>query len=105
MIRTSKYRNRIIRLIESRVPAEFSTVLDLVASLADPVIGADRPLGTWNSVARRWMDATALSGDESEDLNLRLLRPNVARIETRTAKPARTVRNGLQISIFNTIYI
>jgi hypothetical protein len=41
--------------IESRVPTEFSIVLDLVALFADPVIAADRPLGTWNSVERRWV--------------------------------------------------
>jgi hypothetical protein len=45
--------------IESRVPAEFSTVLDLVALFADPVIAADCPLGTWNSVEKRWVNATA----------------------------------------------
>jgi predicted nucleotidyltransferase component of viral defense system len=41
--------------IESRVPAEFSTALDLVALFADPVIAADRPLGTWDSIERRWV--------------------------------------------------
>ena len=41
--------------IESRVPAEFSIVLDLVASFADPVMAADCPLGTWNSVEARWV--------------------------------------------------
>ena len=45
--------------IESRVPAEFSTVLDLVAFFADPVITADSPLGTWNSVERRWVGGNA----------------------------------------------
>jgi len=41
--------------IESRVPAEFSTVLDLVALFADPVIAAEGPLGMWNAVQRRWV--------------------------------------------------
>ncbi len=41
--------------IESRVPAEFSTVLGLVALFADPVIAAEGPLGTWNAVRRRWV--------------------------------------------------
>ncbi len=41
--------------IESRVPAEFSTVLDLVALFADPVIATEGPLGTWNAVQRRWV--------------------------------------------------
>ena len=41
--------------IESRVPAEFSTVLDLVALFADPVIASEGPLGTWNAVQRRWV--------------------------------------------------
>jgi hypothetical protein len=59
VIQTGKCRIAIKRLIGSRVPAEFSTVLDLAASFADPVIGADRSLGTWNSVEKRWMDATA----------------------------------------------
>jgi predicted nucleotidyltransferase component of viral defense system len=45
--------------IESSVPAEFSTVLDFVGLFADPVIAADRPLGTWNSVEKRWVNATA----------------------------------------------
>ena len=42
--------------IESRLPAEFSIVLDLVTSFADPVMTIDRRLGKWNSVDRRWMD-------------------------------------------------
>jgi Nucleotidyl transferase AbiEii toxin, Type IV TA system len=50
---------RSLERIESRVPAEFSTVLDLVALFADPVITADSPLGTWNSVERRWVGGNA----------------------------------------------
>jgi hypothetical protein len=42
--------------IESRVPAEFSTVIDLVTSFADPVMAADRRLGTWNAVDGQWLD-------------------------------------------------
>jgi predicted nucleotidyltransferase component of viral defense system len=45
--------------IEARVPAEFSTVLDLVTLFADPVMAADDPLGTWNSVERRWVGPNA----------------------------------------------
>jgi predicted nucleotidyltransferase component of viral defense system len=45
--------------IESRAPAEFSIVLDLVALFADPVMAADCPLGTWISVERRWVGAIA----------------------------------------------
>lgn len=42
--------------LESRVSAEFSIVLDLVTSFADPVIAADHPLGRWNPVERSWAD-------------------------------------------------
>ena len=44
--------------IESRVPAEFSTVLDLVTAFADPVIDVERHIGRWNSAERRWVTAT-----------------------------------------------
>ena len=41
--------------IDSRIPAEFSTVLEVVASFADPVIDRAIFLGTWHSDERRWV--------------------------------------------------
>lgn len=43
--------------IESRVPTEFSMVLDVVASFADPIIDGTRALGAWNSAELRWSSA------------------------------------------------
>jgi hypothetical protein len=41
--------------IESRVPAELSTVLDVVASFIDPVIDGEPSVGTWNPAEQRWV--------------------------------------------------
>jgi len=41
--------------LETTIPAQFSTVLDYVASFADPIIGGQASgLGTWDPVLHRW---------------------------------------------------